>query len=450
MSNIVKNIPEQLGFDIFTAVREELGPNTAITESTREIGYRKTNVLIDVTSLSLLARRAINALWLEVSQKPHQDHFDIELGYFKWLAKYETSNNLAHLKKALRECQSASVQVTVEGNAHTGPQWASVPLLGSVAIASGRVVFKVDDLIRRQLKDPQRYTYLSLRMSAALTNYAYILYERLSSMRFMGTTDWIPLEEVRRWVNADAVKSLTEYKQFKRLVLDKSLKQINELTDLDAEFETKNAPGTRRVAAIRFRLRPNANGKLVLDLARPHELKDLYDTLVRVFGLSTRQIGEIMANRDVYTDVRVRNAIELVKHRVKTKGSEIKSPAAYLMRAIKEGWMLSELEREAAAGPAPQIETPQLPPVHVEAVQRLDETIEKNTEAGIEAYLALDPEARTRVRDALYREVTFKLAVKRAKVKASPDEETIFARKALKVELGAFMNRKATSPRLPS
>ncbi|QYY33551.1 replication initiation protein (plasmid) [Cupriavidus pinatubonensis] len=437
MSNLPKNIPEQLGFDLFNAVREELGPGTSITESTREIGYSKSNVLVDVTPMSLVARRAINALWLTVSENPDLPHYDIDLGYFKWLAKFETSNNVGHLKKALRECQSSSVQVSVDDQ-DGEPQWVSVPLLGSVGIAGGRVVFKVDEMIRRQLKDPKRFTYLSVRMAAALSQYAYILYERLGTFRFKGGTDWIPVEEVRKWVNADTVKSLTEYKQFKRLVLDKNIAQINELTDLYIEYETKTSPGSRRVAAIRFKVRDNAEGKLVLDFAQPHELKDLYETLVKGFGLSKKQINELISNREVNTDERIRAAIDLVKYRVKVGG--VKSPGAYLMRAIKEGWSLSEMEREAAKGNVALVVAagePKVPAAEIE----FSRNIEKSIEDGLAIFEGLDDGTRLQVLDGLYREQTFQLAARRQKVKARPEEAAIMARKALKAELGQYVKR---------
>lgn len=443
MSNVPKNFQEQLGFDIFNAVREELGPSTAITESTREIGYRKTNVLIDVSPMSLLARRAINALWLTVSENPDLPHYDIEFGYFKWLAKFENSNNVAHLKKALRECQSSSVQVSVEdeGDGDGDPQWVSVPLLGSVAIAGGRVVFKVDEMIRKQLKDPRRYTYLSLRMSAALSQYAYILYERLGSLRFMGTTEWIPVEVVRKWVNADTVKSLTEYKQFKRHVLDKSIAQINELTDLYIEYETKTAQGSRRVAALRFKLRDNAEGKLVLDFSQPHELKDLYETLVKSFGLSKKQINEIISNRDVNTDERIRAAIELVKYRIKV--GQVKSPGAYLMRAVKEGWSLSDMEREAAFGGGTEKPSNErtVPVAEIEFSRNLERDIEE----GLALFNSLDADRRLTLLEGLYKETTFKMAAKRQKVKAKPEEAIIMARKALKTELAQYVKRWSES-----
>jgi hypothetical protein len=444
MANIVrKTTPEQLGFDIFTAVREQLGPDSAITESPRDIGYRKTNVLIDVTTLSLLARRTINALWLEVSERPDQTHYDLDLGYFKWLAKYEKSNNITHLKKVLRECQQSSVQVTVEGTKGGDPQWASIPLLGPVAIAGGRITFKVDEMIHRQLKDPQRYTYLSLRMSAALFSYAYILYERLSSLRFMGTTEWIPLDEIRRWVNADSVKSLTEYKEFKRQVLDKGIKQINELTDLHVEFETKNAQGSRRVAALRFKLRDNAAGKLVLDFNSPHELKDLYETLVKGFGLSKKHLDELVENRDEYTDERIKAAIELTRFRVKS--GKVKAPAMYLMKAIRDNLRLSDIEMQMANASAPKLAVAEPVAETTEAQRQLTKTAESEAEAGIAAYLNLGEDARARVRKALQKEATFKIAAKRVKIKAVPDELEILGHSALRLELGSFMSRASTA-----
>jgi hypothetical protein len=259
----------------------------------------------------------------------------------------------------------------------------------------------------------------------------------------MGTTEWIPLDEIRRWVNADSVKSLTEYKEFKRQVLDKGIKQINELTDLHVEFETKNAQGSRRVAALRFKLRDNAAGKLVLDFNSPHELKDLYETLVKGFGLSKKHLDELVENRDEYTDERIKAAIELTRFRVKS--GKVKAPAMYLMKAIRDNLRLSDIEMQMANASAPKLAVAEPVAETTEAQRQLTKTAESEAEAGIAAYLNLGEDARARVRKALQKEATFKIAAKRVKIKAVPDELEILGHSALRLELGSFMSRASTA-----
>lgn len=444
-SNIVKRTPnttpEQLAFDIFDAARREGGPNTDITKSPREIGYRKGTVLLSVTALSLLQRRVVNAAWLLAAQNPKLESYDVDLAYFKWLARYDNSENYAHLRKVLNECQKATVQVTVEDDNPAKVKWVSVQLLGRVAIAGGRISFKVDELIRRELENPKGFTFLSVRIGAALSQYAYAFYERLGALRYQGTTEWFPLEEIRSWANADAFPSLAEYKQFKRYVIEKAVAQINELTDIHVSYEVRTAPGSRKVAYIRFIIRDNPNGTLVLEASRPHELKDLYDILVDEFGLSQDEIHELVDNRDQYTDERIHAAIEFTRHRA--KHGKIKLPARYLMKAIREQLKLGTMEKEITQGPSAPPDG--VPPAAAAAQAAKDDVVSKEVEEGIKAYRKLDEVAREKLRAELAKTVTFKAALKRTDVK-SPDEQDFLSNAVLRVELGTFVYYQRVKP----
>jgi hypothetical protein len=438
MSNIVKRTkpttPEQLAFELFDSLK---GPGLDITKSPREIGYRKGKVLRTVTALGLLQRRVVNAAWFLAAQNPTQESYDVDLSYFKWLARYDKSENYAHLRKVLLECQQATVQVMAEdeGEGAGRIRWLSVQLLGRVAIAGGRISFKVDELIRRELENPKGFSFLSLRIGAALSQYGYALYEYMDVLRYQGTTEWYPVDEVRAWVNADAQPSLAEYKQFRRYVLEKSITQINELTDLHVTFEVRTTPGSRRVAAIRFIIRDNPDGALVLSASRPHELSDLYETLVNDFGLSQDEIQELVDNRSSYTDDRIHAAIEFTRFRAKT--GKVKQPARYLMKAIREQLRLGTIEKENAQTKAlPPVDAPPSPKAKTDQTA-LNEAVGAQSEAGIDAYLELSAQQQAELLAELAREITFKSAMRRAKV-TTIDEETLLAVPALRLEIGTF------------
>lgn len=443
MSNIVKRTnnttPEQLAFDVFDTLRREDSPCTDITKSPREIGYRKGIVLLSVTALGLVQRRVLNAAWLLAAQNPKQEVFDVDLAYFKWLARYDTSDNLAHLRKVLNECQKSTVQVTADDDNPAKAKWVSVQLLGRVAIAGGRISFKVDELIRRELENPKGFTFLSVRIGAALSQYAYAFYERLGALRYQGTTDWIPLEEIRAWANADAYPTLAEYKQFKRYVIDKAVNQINELTDIKVTYDVRTTPGSRRVAFLRFVIRDNPDGALVLDVTRPHELKDLYEILINDFALSRDEIQELVDNRDQYTDERIHAAIEFTRHRA--KAGKVKLPARYLMKAIRDQLKLGNIEK-ASNTVTPLSSGDAAPSPSAQANQAaLNDVVSAQVEKGIEAFNSLDAATRTELLADLAREVTFKSALRRSEIK-SPDEDSILTDAGLRVALGTYAHHR--------
>ena len=447
MANIVKKTtPEQLAFDVFETLRRDARTGVDITRSSREIGYRKGTVLLSVTALGLLQRRVVNAAWLLAAQNPSQESFDVDLSYFRWLARYDSSNNYTHLRKVLNECQKATVQVTVDEVAKEDSKWVSVQLLGRVAIAGGRISFKVDELIRKQLENPKSFTFLSVRIGAALAVYSYAFYEQLGAVAYQGTTDWYTVDEVRGWVNADASPSLAEYKQFKRYVIDKSIEQINELTDLFVTFEVRTGKGTRRVTHIRFKIRNNPTGTLVLDLSRPHELKELHDTLVNDFALSQEEIQELVDNRDQYTDERIHAAIEFTRFRA--KGGKVKQPGRYLMTAIRDQFRLGNVEKEMAAVRSLDVVDAVPSPRAKKEQEELNKTALLESEQGVEMYQALDEESRSQMLVELTKEVTFKSALRRQKVKIAEarNEALLLKDSVLRLELGSYSFRRLKAP----
>jgi hypothetical protein len=441
MSKIVKyTTPEQLAFDVFDTLRREDGATVDITRSPREIGYRKGTVLLTVTALGLLQRRVVNAAWYFASQNPSQESFDIDLAHFRWMARYDSSNNYAHLRKVLNECQKATVQV--EDVTKEDSKWVSVQLLGRVAIAGGRISFKVDELIRKQLENPKSFTFLSVRIGAALSVYSYALYEQLGALAYQGTTDWFTVEEVRAWVNADAAPSLAEYKQFKRYVIDKAITQINELTDIFATYEVRTGKGTRRVTHIRFKIRNNPTGALVLDMTRPHELKELHDTLINDFALSQDEIQELVDNRDTYTDERILAAIDFTRTRAKT--GKVKQPGRYLMTAIRDHLRIGNVEKEMSnVRPLAIVDNTPSPKAKIDQ-QNLNEKVFIESEKGIVLFESLDDEDRAQLILELTKEVTFKSALRRQKVKIAEakNEEVLLQDSMLRMELGVYAFRR--------
>jgi plasmid replication initiation protein len=360
MSELVPSSKPPLGDNYALALFEEtvgrVGPNATIKEAEADITFRKHNVLIDVAGLSLSARRCLNVMnYLAFSAPVEVLEFDFDLGLFMFLINSE-SRNRRHLLDALREAQKSSVLLAREklGRNNTSEmEYVSIPLVGRVGIAGGRVYFKFDEAIRKLHKDPRGYTLLSMRTTASLDSvHAHALYEKLKSMAYRGSpTEWFTVDEVRRWLDLHDAKYVAEFKAFNRRILDKVRTKINDITDLHIEIETRSSPGSKRITHLRFHFREQ-EGKLVQSLAQTEVRKTLYDTLRGEFGLGNDDLQAITLNASEYTPSRIQSAIEFVRHRMSGRGPKVRFPGRLFIKALKEGWTVPSAELVADGKPA--------------------------------------------------------------------------------------------------
>ncbi len=347
MTDSLPAVPaQQLALNIF----EEYGiAEIKVTDVPVDFGYSKSEALINLADLGLMTRKSINAIHFIASEDPTRKHWDCDVGYFKWLANIGGTRNDKHVRQALREAQKAAIQVSViDAHDSTKDVYGSVPLLGTFVLAGGRLNFKLPDEISRLLQRPTDAVYLSLRIGGGFSSgYALGLYERLLKVRDAGGTEWLSVEEVREWFKATDKKSLQEYKFFKRDVLKPAVEQINDISDIFVTIEERRQ--MRRVAAVKFDVR--ANPKFARKSSPAElEMRKLYDALTNEFGLTNNDITEIMDNREVYSNRRLEQVIELV--RVRHKKKPISRPANYFMKMLREGVVLSEIERQTLAASA--------------------------------------------------------------------------------------------------
>ena len=80
----------QMSLELF---EEMLATDTPIHKSTKEIGYQRNNVFVDVTDVGVTARRLLDAAHFIVAQEPTTPkYYDVELSYFRWLMRYDSYN----------------------------------------------------------------------------------------------------------------------------------------------------------------------------------------------------------------------------------------------------------------------------------------------------------------------------------------------------------------------
>lgn len=330
---------QQLALEIFASMDATA---TSIVESGEDFHLKKSTMLVDVSDVGLLARRVLNGVYFLAQSDPDAETHVYDLRYFKWLINYSNSNNNTHLKRVIREAQKSAVQVNVIDETNPKDEtWMSVPMLGSAAIKDGKIMFRIPAELRPQLHHPDRHAFLSMRILAGFSSiYALELYERLSVFKGAGRSPWWTLDEFRTMIRVDGLKIANDFRYFRRDILAPAVEQINEISDITVSLELKRTG--RFYSHISFRIDSFAGAKLLSSIA---DSKVLYDVLVSEFGLSDSEIDEISARRAEWPDERIRHAVEFVRHRC--KDSAVRYPGKYLMKAIRDGYRVGSLEKEA-------------------------------------------------------------------------------------------------------
>lgn len=326
----------QLALSLFN----ELEQHGATAENLpSQIGFHKNNLFINIVDLSLSARRAIDVLYFITAQDPeYKATYRVDLDVFKWLMGY-SSNNRKHLQSVLREGQKAAVQIESASPTGKDEPWASIPMLGPVGIAGGKVYFEINHRLQVEIKSPAASHFLSLRYIFK-SIHAKILFDRLQLHVAKGMTAWIPLEELRAWWGF-AADEYAEFKKMRQRVIEKAVTQINEVTHLNVSYDTKNVPGSKRVGSIRFYIKKT--DEFDAPQASMIALKAQYEVLRNEFGLNGAQLDEIVSHRDEWDDRRIERAIQYTRYHLK-QGKIKRNVAGYLMKAIREEYVLGSAQ----------------------------------------------------------------------------------------------------------
>ncbi|WP_349606745.1 MULTISPECIES: replication initiation protein [Cupriavidus] len=452
-----RTTPRQMALALFEDMFDLGMP---INEANREIGYQRNNFFTEIVNMGLAARRFLDAAYFIVAQEPEaRDQYDVELNYFKWLMRYD-SRNLKHLRTIADEAQNAKVRVTNTPSDREPEEqdiWVQVQLIGMVALHRGRVRFDVHHSLIPHIRDPRKSHWLSLRISTSFTrSLARAIYDKVLPSVPNARTDWIKLDEMRTWPGKMGANA-TIFKYFKRDWLEPAVREINEISDIDLSYETKTeSTSSKKVDRIRFLLKRKDTADAVM--ASLSDASQLYKILKEEFNLSTRQFSEISENRETWSDDRILQAIEYTRFKL-NRGQIKKSPAGYLMKALRDNWRMSDAERtmvqvqtklltEEAEKEAAKIAVKTT--VERSVASREDETrarMNEESRQGREHFGASDTKARREFVRAWLASREGKLVLRRMKLEASSvSEDDILANSELAWYLGQFVfGRLATS-----
>ena len=222
--------------------------------------------------------------FLEVHAQHYADRFDINV-----------NNAYSMLSEATQTLFNRQVTYTVHDEKRNKPEKRVVRWVSGISYVEGAGVVKlrfapeVVPLITRLEKN---FTSYELEQVKNLNTYATRLYEILASWRSVGKVT-ITLKELRN--NLGLIDEYSRLEAFKRRVLDLAVSQINEYTDIKAQYEQhKNG---RVITGFTFKFKVKKNK---VKIAAKVEADNVDRSTIE--GLNDKQLGRIARNPSFIAD----------------------------------------------------------------------------------------------------------------------------------------------------
>ena len=222
--------------------------------------------------------------FLEVHAQHYADRFDIDV-----------NNAYSMLSEATQTLFNRQVTYTVHDEKRNKPEKRVVRWVSGISYVEGAGVVKlrfapeVVPLITRLEKN---FTSYELEQVKSLNTYATRLYEILVSWRSVGKVT-ITLEELRN--NLGLIDEYSRLEAFKRRVLDLAITQINQHTDITAEYE-QHKQG-RAITGFTFKFKVKKD-KVKITAKIETDKSDMFT----VEGLNDKQLGRITRNKQFIAD----------------------------------------------------------------------------------------------------------------------------------------------------
>ena len=300
--------------------------------------------------ISLLGRRLFNVLLHRSQDEGEQEEYEARLHEVVSAADY-SSKDTAPLKKILRELMSTTVewQSPSSGEIET---WDACNLLSGAGITKDKrtgavtIRWRFDSKVRSQLLSPDRYARLSLEAITQLSSHAAMaLYEICA--RYVDNPGHKTARQHWRWwkpvlTGFSGDDSKSEYRFFKRDVLNRAIAEINERTNIDVKGPVEHKErDNKTVAEIQFEvwLKGERGGRAVKMAQHEVTVQDM-PIIGRAIsaGVKQEQAEELLRK---HGRAPLSNAVDDLERR-------LEMPVEVVGEVRKPGnWLKDSLERKA-------------------------------------------------------------------------------------------------------
>ena len=219
----------------------------------RDYKVVKSNDLIQKSRFQLALQEQKIILYMISKIKPEDEDFilqDFSVAEFCKVCGIDSTSggNYKYVKDTIKSLADKSLWLTLDSGTETLVRWINKAWINK---KSGIVKIRLDDDMKPYLLQLQeRFTQYELLYTLAMrSQYSIRLYELLKSYEYQHRKIF-DIEDLKRILSAE---NYNRFPDFKRKVLDISLREINDLSDLNATYEIIKEG--RRYAKLEFSMR---------------------------------------------------------------------------------------------------------------------------------------------------------------------------------------------------
>jgi hypothetical protein len=282
--------------------------------------------------LSLLQRKLVNALLYNAYDQllTAQEHH-ISASVLCEMIGFD-SKNIGYLKGALKGLMETVVEFDVlEEDGERS--WEAMVLLPYARIKGGKCTYRYERALAEKLYHPDVYSKINLSVLREMNSaHALVLYENCYRFEGIGHTAWWDIEVFRKLMAVDSMPSYKPFKALNRNVIQPAMKEVNKLSNIQIEMETRMKG--RTVTGLRFIVRPNNQLSLV-----GMEIGDDITALPAYKALLAEGISKTLARAWAieYDEAYIFEKLELA-HDQAASGKIKSSKAGFLKSAIEEDY----------------------------------------------------------------------------------------------------------------
>lgn len=320
-------------------------------ESRNNVVVRKAVEAVHTSgNLTLLERKVVNILLLNAYEDLLTQNITHELpvAYLYDLLGWTESNNTHLLKQTLSKLATTKIEFDIlsdKSGKKKGSSWGVMSFISFGGISEGVCSYRYDMALAEKLYDPEIYATINVSVQKEFGgSYALNLYENCLRYKKVKSTGWWDLPRLRKLLGADA-EFYSEFKYLKSRVIDPSVKEINQVSDLLVEPEYRK--NGRSVTHARFIVRENPQQQLMKE-----ETEDEY-AHIRESDLFKRmrqhKMGEKLAIALILEkgEEHVKGVVDYVESldkKKKVKGST----GGYIRAALEKNWEMAVDKEEQA------------------------------------------------------------------------------------------------------
>lgn len=277
-----------------------------------------------------MSRKIANVLLFNSikSQDSSDGIYSIKIGNLAALTNYN-SHDYRKLKIALLMLVKTPIEWNIfDEKIEEQISWGVSGFLASVLVKKqGLLEYSYSPHFLQIILEPRKYALINLEESLQFTSqYSICLYENCVRYVGVGQTPWWKIEDLKRLTGAYD-NLYRNFEDFKKRVLDFSLKEINQKCNINISMKIQNIH--RKPDSIKFTIKK---------ISKCFSL-DLNTKLKSIFKLQKEEIDKIL---DKFGLDKVEEKVNYIINTNSYKNQEIKSLSSYLFSALENNYIAPE------------------------------------------------------------------------------------------------------------